>query len=314
MDLSIILVNWNSVAYLRECIASIYRYTSGLSFEVIVVDNASPEGGIDVLQEEFPQITILKSDTNIGFAAANNLGFSHSSGNHVLLLNPDTRLVNPAINILMECMKSLPDAGIVGCKLLNTDLSVQTASVQKFPTLLNQLLNIEFLRVHWPGCPLWDIGPLYRQSAKPVKVEVIPGACMLMKREAFEKAGLYTEDYFMYAEVIDLNYKMRQLGLSSYYVGDAQIVHHGGTSSSCQAISHWSLVMKHRAMAKFYRMRGGWIYSFFYRATMAVSAFLHIVLLALSFPFRDKTSTKLTLSKWATVLKWSAGWDPLKGK
>lgn len=306
-DVSIICVNWNSLAYLRECLTSIYQHTSGIRCEIIVVDNASPEGGVDVLKAEFPEITIVKSDKNLGFAGANNLGFRHSSGSYVLLLNPDTRLVGPAINILLERMKSLPDAGIVGCKLLNTDLSVQTASVQKFPTLLNQLANIEFFRTRWPGCPVWDISPLFRNSEGPVKVEVIPGACMLLKREVFERAGLFTEDYFMYAEDIDLNYKVKHLGLSSYYVGAAQIVHHGGTSSSRQPVSHWSILMKHRAMLKYYRKIGGPVYGVLYRITMGVSALVHLMLLAAVFPFSDKEIVRSKSAKWNTVLRWSLG-------
>jgi GT2 family glycosyltransferase len=307
MEVSIVCVNWNALAYLRESLASIYQHTSGIRFEIIVVDNASPDGGGDALKAEFPEITLVKSSKNLGFAGASNLGFRHSSGSYVLLLNPDTKLVSPAINILVEQMKSLPDAGILGCRLLNTDLSVQTASVQKFPTLLNQLTNVEYLRLRWPGCPLWDISPLFRNTEAPVKVEVIPGACMLLKREVFEKAGLLTEDYFMYAEDIDLNYKVRRLGFSSYYVGAAQIVHHGGKSSSRQPVSHWSVIMKHRAMLMYYGMSGGRLYGMLYRMTMGVSALVHLALLALVFPFGDKELIRLTSAKWSTVLKWSVG-------
>jgi hypothetical protein len=217
--------------------------------------------------------------------------------------------VNPAVNILLEQMKILPDAGIVGCKLLNSDLSVQTASVQKFPTLLNQLANIEYLRMKWPSCPLWDISPLFRETEFPVKVEVIPGACMLLRRGVFERVGLLTEDYFMYAEDIDLNYKLKRLGLSSYYVGAAQIVHHGGTSSSRQPVSHWSILMKHRAMTKYYRMIGGPVYGLLYRITMGVSALVHLVFLAALFPLGDKEIVRLRSAKWSTVLQWSIGFD-----
>lgn len=307
MDLSIICVNWNSLAYLRECIASIYKHTEGIQFETIVVDNASPDGGGEILKAEFPQVTLIKSEKNLGFAGANNLGFRHSAGRYILLLNPDTRILGSAINTLLENIKSLPDAGIVGCKLLNTDLSVQTASVQKFPTLLNQLANVEYLRVRWPGCRLWDISPLFRETPGPVRVEVIPGACMLLKRTVFESAGLLTEDYFMYAEDIDLNYKVKRLGLSSYYVGTAQIVHHGGTSSSTQPVSHWSVLMKHRAMLKYYRMVGGPIYGMGYRVTMGLSATVHIILLTGMRLLENKQAIRLKSSKWSTVLRWSLG-------
>ncbi len=309
VEVSIVCVNWNSVPYLRECLASVYHYTSKIRFEIIVVDNASPDGGIDDLKEQFPEITVVKSSKNLGFAGASNLGFRHASGKYILLLNPDTRLINPAINILLEMIKTLPDAGVVGCKLLNTDLTVQTASVQKFPTLLNQLANLEYLRVRWPGFPLWDISPLFRDEVAPVRVEVIPGACMLLKREVFEKVGLLTEDYFMYAEDIDLNYKMRRAGLASYYVGAAHIVHHGGTSSLQQPVSNWSILMKHRAMLKYYRKIGGSVYGMLYRVVMGTSALVHLVLLAAVFPFGDKKVVRLKAAKWNTVLRWSVGLD-----
>jgi GT2 family glycosyltransferase len=212
MELSIICVNWNSLEYLRECIASVYQHTHGVSFEIIVVDNASPQGGVDALKQQFPEITIIKSEKNLGFAGANNVGFRRSSGDYVLFLNPDTKLAEPAINAMLQHIKMLPDAGIVGCKLLNTDLSVQLTSIQKFPTILNQVLDAEYLQLRWPHCFLWEIAPLFSNEVKLLKVEVITGACMLLRREVFERVGMFSEDYFMYAEDIDLNYKVRRAG------------------------------------------------------------------------------------------------------
>ena len=165
-DLSIISVNWNSLEYLRECIGSIYDQTHGIDIEIIVVDNASPEGKVETLQRSFPEVRIIKNAANLGFSGANNLGHKYSTGKYLLFLNPDTRLAGPAINIMVDEIRSLPDAGIVGCKLLNTDLSVQTESIQRFPTILNQLLDVEYLRLLWPGCPLWELAPLFSQVAR----------------------------------------------------------------------------------------------------------------------------------------------------
>lgn len=311
LDLSIICVNWNSLDYLFDCIASIYEQTHGISFEVVVVDNASPEGGVETLRAQFPQVKIVRSDKNVGFAGANNLGFRQSTGRYVLLLNPDTKLIGPAINIMLERIKSLPDAGIVGCKLLNTDMSTSTSSIQKFPTILNQLLNVEYLRLTFPRFPLWDIGPLFSENLHPVKVEVIPGACMMLKREVFERVGLLTEDYFMYAEDIDLNYKLRRLGLSSYYVGEAQIVHHGGGSSSRQKVSQWSTVMTYKAMLRFYRMSRGRAYGAAYRIAMGLAAVARLILLALMFPLGDREGIRCAAAKWSTVLRWAVGIERL---
>ena len=307
IDLSIICVNWNSLDCLLECVASIYEHTRGISFEIIVVDNASPEGRVETINAQFPEVIIVRSETNVGFAGANNLGFRHSRGQHILLLNPDTKLMGAAINIMLEHLKALPDAGIVGCKLLNTDLSVSTSSIQTFPTIVNQLLNVESLRLTFPGCSLWNIAPLFEENLCPIKVDVIPGACMMLKRDVFERAGLLTEDYFMYAEDIDLNYKLRQLGLSSYYIGQAQIVHHGGRSSSRQKVSQWSTVMTYDAMMRFYRMSRGRMYAALYRAAMGFAATVRLTLLVMMFPFGDRQGIRLAAAKWSTVLKWSLG-------
>jgi len=305
MTISIICVNWNSVDYLRECISSIYENTRDIPFEVIVVDNASPQGGVESLQNDFPEIAIVKSERNLGFAGANNVGFEKSRGDYVLFLNPDTRLVGSAINTLFDKMQQLPDAGIVGGKLLNSDMTVATTSIQKFPTILNQILNIELLRVRWPGCPLWDLAPLFATQPICVEVEVIPGACMLMTRDTFERAGRFSEEYFMYAEDIDLNLKVKRLGLKNYYVSDAVVIHHGGKSSSRQKVSQWSTTMKYRAMLRFYKKTRGGLYGDMYRMAMGASAAGRLILLGLAFPFGDREFVRSASAKWNAVLKWA---------
>lgn len=310
-ELSIICVNWNSVDYLIDCIASIYECTPDLAFEVIVVDNASPEGGVERISQQFPFVKLVKSDENLGFARANNLGFAKSAGQYVLLLNPDTKLVGSAIKIMLDRIKSLPDAGIVGCKLLNDDFTISTTSIQKFPTILNQLLTVERLRLRFPACPLWDIAPLFRDNVAPVKVDVIPGACMMIRRDVFERVGLLSESYFMYAEDIDLNFKVMRLGFSSYYIAEAQIIHFGGRSSSRQTVSQWSTVMTYRAMAQFFRSSRGPAYGAAYRAAMGFGAAVRLILLAMIFPFGDKQSVQWSAAKWSTILKWAIGIEQL---
>jgi GT2 family glycosyltransferase len=313
VELSIIYVNWNSVDYLRESIASVYRLTDQTRFEVIVVDNASPEPGVDSLKELFPEITIVHSERNLGFAGANNLGFRKSAGEYVLFLNPDTQLIAPSIDILMKRIKGLPDAGIVGCKLLNTDLSVQLSSIQRYPTILNQAVDAEYLRLRWPQCFLWKIAPLFSSSVGLIKVDVIPGACMLLRRTVFEQAGLFSEDYFMYAEDLDLNYKIKAAGFSSYYDGETAIIHHGGRSSSRQKVSQWATVMKYRAMVQLFRKTRGRVYAHAYRLVMAAVAVARLGVLTALSPLGDtvwdRQSLRFALDKWKAVLRWAVGWQ-----
>jgi GT2 family glycosyltransferase len=307
MELSIIYVNWNSLDYLRESIASVFLHNHDVLFEIIVVDNASPEPGVDSLRDTFREITIIHSDRNLGFAAANNLGFRHSIGEYILFLNPDTRLIGPSIDLLLVRHKTLQDAGIVGCKLLNTDLSIQLSSIQTFPTILNQAMDAEYLRLRWPACPLWRIAPLFSENVTVIKVDVIPGACMLLRRTVFKQVGLFSEEYFMYAEDLDLNYKVTAAGFSNYYVGETAIIHHGGRSSSRQRVSHWATIMKYRATVLLFRKMRGTVYAFGYRIAMGTVAIGRLVLLTLLSPcggvIWDPASLKYSRGKWKAVLK-----------
>lgn len=311
MELSIIVVNWNSLAYLRECVASIYEHTHCISFEIIVIDNASPEGGVDSISAEFPELVLIKSRQNLGFAAANNLGFRHARGEYVLFINPDTKLIYASINVLLRHIRSLPDAGIVGCKLLNTDLSVQISSIKRFPTILNQIFEAEYLQTRWPNCPLWSLGPLFAEEVTLLPVDVIPGACMLMRREVFEQVGMFSEEYFMYAEDLDLNVKVKRAGLTNYYVGETAIIHHGGGSSSRQKVNHWATVMQCRAMVRYFRKTRGRSYEWLYQASVGCMAVARLMILAAAALFGnrlwDAESRRRSWTKWAAVLKWAVG-------
>jgi GT2 family glycosyltransferase len=313
MKLSIIMVNWNSLGYLRKCLKSVNEHVRDLSFEIIVVDNASPESGIEALNADFPKVVVIKSAINLGFAGANNLGFAKSSGEYVLFLNPDTELIDNAFKTMLDQAFSVPDPGVIGCKLLNTDLSVQTSCIQTFPTIPNQVFDYEYLRLRWPSCSFWSIGALFVESRHPVAVEVISGACMLLRRDVFEHAGMFTEDYFMYAEDLDLCYKVRALGFRNYYVGTAQVIHHGGRSSDRVDVSNWSIIMRFKAIHKFCVKRQGSLYGSLFKATMGTAALLRVVLLSFARPFAGndlrKQSIKNSTSKWLAVLKWSYGAD-----
>src|SRR5450432_96179 len=161
MDLSIIIVNWNSVDFLRGCLVSICQPPQSISLEVIVVDNASYDGCDSMLAREFPRVRFIQSHENIGFARACNLGHQHSAGRILLFLNPDTKIVGNALADLVSGLDSLPDAGAIGCKLLNADGTLQKSCIQSFPTILNQCLDSEALRSRFPRSRLWGMAPLF---------------------------------------------------------------------------------------------------------------------------------------------------------
>ena len=194
MELSIIIVNWNSKDYLQKCIASILDSKSNIQYEIVVIDGGSFDGAGEMLKQCYPQVKFIQSDKNLGFAKANNVAFKASCGNYILFLNPDTEVVVPAIDILFEQMQKLPKAGVIGCKLLNADGSVQTSCIQSFPTILNQLLNSEFLRALFPKSRLWGMEALFNDRNEPAEAEMLSGACLMMRRTLFEQVGYFSEE------------------------------------------------------------------------------------------------------------------------
>jgi hypothetical protein len=275
-DLSIIIVNWNSTAYVLECLESVYARTQETAFEVIVVDNASPSGDVGIVKEKFPNVILIESTANLGFAGANNLGFRSSTGEYVVFLNPDTVLINPAFDLMLRQVRSLSNVGAAGCTLLNEDRSVQTSAIQTFPTILNQLLDLDSIRNRYPACPLWNIAPLLAGGTEPSRVEVISGACVLFRRDVFARIGLFSEEYFMYAEDLDLCYKSAQAGFTNYYLPEPQIIHYGGRST---AVKRRAVVMKWKSILMYIAKHRGSVYQLAFRMAMASSALVRMAML-----------------------------------
>lgn len=310
MDLSILIVNWNSAQYLKPCLASVYREVKGIEFEVIVVDNASYDGSAELMKTEFSQATFIQSDKNLGFIRGNNLLFPYSKGRNILLLNPDTEVIGDALQKMVGYLDSLPRAGAIGCLLLNGDGSILTASIQKFPTILNQLLDADFLQRRFPNSSLWNHGPLYQQQTVPVEVDSISGACYMIKRAVFEQVGLMSEDFLMYGDDVDLSYKVRKAGHRVYFTNQSKVTHYVGKSVASwkQALADvWIRDSIHRFLVK---SRGRW-YGSCYKAAMAFVAMVRLCLIALmrlataAGPRRE--SLKYSLTKWKRLLQWAVG-------
>jgi GT2 family glycosyltransferase len=306
MDLSIIIVNWNSATYTTACVASILDTTHGLDYEILVVDNASTDNSLDLLDAGLAKTTVLRSAQNVGFARANNFGVGHARGRYLLFLNPDTRVTGDAIPRLLSVLRSSPTIGAVGCRLLNGDLSVQTSCVQKFPTVLNQLLEIDWLKRWVPT--LYGMRPLFEEGKRqPVDVQMVSGACIMMERSTFERIGGFSTEYFLYAEDIDLCYKVWHAGLRVCFVPDAEIIHFGGGSSAKEA-SGFSVVVMSQSIERFLQKTRGRRYASTYRRAMGATATVRILLLrlALLLPF-DKAKVSGPLVKWRRILSWSRG-------
>lgn len=225
MDLSVIIVNWNTEALLRNCLRSVYGTIEGLAFEAIVVDNASADGSVAMLKVEFPQVRRIENYDNRGFAAANNQAFRAMTGRYALLLNSDTVLTEGAVPELFAFMEEHPEAVMACGQLLNADGSKQN-SIARFPTLPSLLLNMPLLETLFP-----DRYPSKRQDYRhPIEVDSCIGACLIVRKSAIDGVGGFDERYFFFFEETDWARTMRQAGGKIYHVPTARIYHLQGKS------------------------------------------------------------------------------------
>jgi N-acetylglucosaminyl-diphospho-decaprenol L-rhamnosyltransferase len=313
MDLSIIIVNWNSTEFTRNCIASIESTARNMEYEIVVVDNASTDASCGAITEAFPRVKLIVAACNLGFARANNLGVEHSRGRKILFLNPDTVVLENAIQRMMSKLDSAPGVGAVGCRLLNGDLTLQTSCVQPFPSILNQALSIDWLMRRWPTLPIWGRRALYSEKVGVAEVETVSGACIMIKREVFETIGGFSLDYFMYAEDKDLCYKVKKAGWKVGYVADAEIVHFGGQSTKKKKETGFSAVVMRESGFKFLRKSRGAAYAHAYRLVTFASAIVRLVVLspllaAPSFVF-DRSAVLRAFTKWRRIARWSLGFE-----
>jgi GT2 family glycosyltransferase len=304
-------VNWNSKDYLLKSIASIESGTKGLDFEIVVIDAASYDGCNEMLRQNYPHVLFMQSDRNLGFAKANNEAFKVSRGRNLLFLNPDTEIEGLAIETLYYQLNSLPNVGIVGAKLLNSDRSVQESCIRAFPTVLNQVLDSSMLRKLFPRARLWGMKPLWEENEAAQEVDAVSGACLMVKRPVFESVGMFSTDYFMYSEDIDLCLKVRKAGWKTYYVPRAVVVHHGGASSSQTAENTFSAVMMLESRWRFFRKTRSLWYSRFYRVAMFGTSIVRIGLVLFVWPVFGLCGrvswVELMLKKWMARLRWTLG-------
>ena len=227
MKLSIIIVSWNTVDLLAQCLESIYAYPPDGEFEVLVVDNASTDNSVQLVGEQFPQVKLFENKVNVGFAGANNQAIQQSLGSYVLLLNPDTEVKASALEDLLQFMDRHPQAGAVGARILNPDETLQT-SCYPTPTLLREFWRLFHLDVFWPYGSYhmadWNL-------QKSREVDILLGACLLLRRTVLDQIGLMDESYFIYSEEVDLCYRVQQAGWHLYWVPQAQVIHYGGQST-----------------------------------------------------------------------------------
>ncbi|WP_320178735.1 glycosyltransferase family 2 protein [Roseovarius pacificus] len=270
---SIVIVNWNTRDILHDCLNSIINQTT-LPHEIIVVDNASRDGSADMVRQDFPQVHLIANKDNRGFAAANNQGLEIATGDKLLLLNPDTIILNGAIDVMCAWLDAHEDVGCVGCQVLEDQDTIQRTGFAD-PGPLNLAL-IEF--------GIYRMAPRHRLLGRPEyggwnrdserDVDVVSGMFMLVPRNVFETVGLLDEAFFVYSEEADWCRRIRDAGWRCVFTPEARILHLEGGSKSTAQIKSRMYVQKQKSKMIYVRKHYGRIGALCARAVFLGSAFL----------------------------------------
>jgi GT2 family glycosyltransferase len=261
--LSIIIVSYNGLNFLKDCLDSINNNEPSVSFEITVVDNASSDGTVEAIRKGYPRIKLIENAKNEGFAAANNKAIKSSNSEYILLINSDCRVYANSIDRLLEFADSVKDMGIAGPRIVNSDGSIQF-SCRKFPSFFDAGMHSILTNIA-PDNPFsrrYKLADINRDKIS--KVDWVSGSCMFIRRAALNDTGLMDEKYFMYVEDTDLCYQMWKKGWKVYYFPKSEILHHVGGSTKNNALSG--------AVTSSIRMQKSVLYFFWknYRKTLKV--------------------------------------------
>ncbi|MFN2296119.1 MAG: glycosyltransferase family 2 protein [Candidatus Promineifilaceae bacterium] len=253
-DLTIAIVSWNTRDLLERCLSSVQQEQQNspdLTVDVCVVDNASTDGSANMVSESFPWVRLICNTENAGFAQANNQAIQQSAGRYALLLNSDTELHAGVLATLVAFMEDHPRAGACGARLVGVDGRLERAC-HPMLTPGREFWRLTFFDRLWPRATYtmetWD-------TQTPRRVEVIKGACLLLRREALDQVGLLDGRYHMYTEEVDLCYRLAEAGWQLWYVPQAVVTHYGAASSKQAADTMY--VQLYRSKVQFYRKIGG---------------------------------------------------------
>ncbi len=255
MDVSVIIVSWNARQHLEECLASVYESSAPSVPEVIVVDNASTDGSPEIVEARFPDVKLVRCRENLGFAKANNIGIKQSQRRHIALVNSDVKLVGQCLGTLATFLDQNPKVGLVGPRILNTDLTLQS-SCRRFPNPWNNfcsamgLTRLASRHKFFSGEHM-----LYFRHDQVRPVDVLVGCFWMMRREAVETVGLLGEEFFIFAEDVDWCRRCWNAGWEIVFCPDAQAIHHRGGSSVNDPVRF--AVEHHRAVLRYWRKHHG---------------------------------------------------------
>ncbi|MGD0541867.1 MAG: glycosyltransferase family 2 protein [Tepidisphaeraceae bacterium] len=307
--LSISIVNTNNKPLLRECLKSLYGQEQGISFETILVDNASTDGSSEMVRAEFPQVQVMQNTARKGFAANHNQGIRAGRGKFILVLNEDTIVKPGALAAICDYLEKHPQTGAVGCRLENPDGTLQP-SCYKFPSPWRALAENFLLVAAFPNARMFGDYRSWPHDAVR-DVEFVSGAAITVRREVIETTGYLDEGFLIYAEETDWCYRMRKDGWKVTFVPSATIVHYGGQSSI--NIKDRQFCEFNRSALRYIRKHYGWWGALIQRLSMIVGALLRLPLWSAIYVVNRKESAREKVKLWARLLKLWLGLGPHEG-
>lgn len=250
IELSVIIPNWNTKEFLKNCIHSIIKQVSKYQFEIIVVDNASHDGSKEFVKENFPQVKLICNDINFGFAKACNIGIKASTGKYIFIINSDVEVLNGCFDSIIKHMENDYKIGLIGPQILDSNGNIQR-STMGFPTLWNTFCRALALDILFPKSKLFGSYLMTFFSHNTIQnVEIINGSFWAIRRETLDEVGLLDERFFMYGEDKDWCKRFWDAGYRVVYFPDAKVIHYGGGGSSKEPIRFY--IEMHHAYLKYW--------------------------------------------------------------
>lgn len=276
--LSVIVVSWNVSNLLDVSLSTLKRDIEGIDAEVFVVDNASADGSAEMVRSRHPWVRLIANDSNLGFAAANNQALKLCTGEYILLLNPDTEVIQGAIPALIAFLEREPRAGVVAPQLINSDGSIQR-SCRAFPTFLAMLYELMGLSKMFPEHPAFGSYKMLDFNHDELRpVDQPEGACLLLRSRVIEEVGTLDEGFFMLFEEVDWCYRIKQAGWEIWFYPAAKVVHHYG--QSIKQVKARMILSSHRGLYRFWSKhyaRGRWYFGIFVYCGLISLAWLRIL-------------------------------------
>lgn len=279
--LSVIIVNYNVRYFLEQTLLSVQRAIEGIETEVVVVDNNSTDGSVDMVRDKFPWVTLIANEDNPGFSKANNQGIKASSGEYVLILNPDTVVEEDAFHKCLAFMDQYRDCGALGVRMVDGTGTFLPESKRALPTPAVSFFKIFGFASLFPRSKIFGRYHLgYLNEFDTHEVDVLPGAYMFMRRSTLDDVGLLDEDYFMYGEDVDLSYRIQKGGYKVYYFPDVRIIHYKGESTKKGSLNYVRIF--YQAMSIFARKHFSASSAWFYTAVINLAIIARAIMAILS--------------------------------